>query len=214
VEEFSYGGIPFGGMSIGSVAPALMNFGSEEQKEKILPGILDGRITFALGYSEPNAGTDLASLQTRAVKDGDEWVVNGQKIWTTGAHNSTHIWLAARTDPDAPKHRGISLFIVPLDRPGITVRPIYTMAGLRTNEVFFEDVRVQRDEIVGEENRGWYTVANALDHERVTLAPLGGLVKEYDRIVKYMQEHRPDLLNSQQARVRMAELKVDMHILR
>jgi alkylation response protein AidB-like acyl-CoA dehydrogenase len=214
VQEFSFGGIPYGGLSVGSIAPALMNFGTEEQKQKYLPGIMDGKITFAIGYSEPNAGTDLASLETRADKDGDEWVINGQKIWTSQAQSSTHLWLAARTDPNAPKHRGISMFILPLSVPGITVRPLYTMSGLRTNEVFMEDVRIPADSIIGEENRGWYTVANALDHERVSLGPIGQLAKQYDRMVDHLEKKRPALLEDDATRLRLAELKVDLHVLR
>jgi alkylation response protein AidB-like acyl-CoA dehydrogenase len=214
VQEFSYWGIPYGGLSVGSVAPALMNFGTEEQKKKYLPGILDGEITFAIGYSEPNAGTDLASLQTRAIRDGDEYVVNGQKIWTSGAHQSTHLWLAARTDPEAPKHRGVSMFIVPLNTPGMTIRPLYTMAGVRTNEVFFEDVRIPADSLIGEENRGWYIVANALDFERVSLAPTGALARQWERIIEWLRDNRPDKLRDPQIRARLADLKVDLHILR
>lgn len=214
VQEFSYWGMPYGGLSVGSVAPALMNFGTEEQKKKYLPGILDGEITFALGYSEPNAGTDLASLQTRAVRDGDEYVVNGQKIWTSGAHVSSHVWLAARTDPEAPKHRGVSVFIVPLNMPGMTVRPLYTMAGVRTNEVFFEDVRIPAESLVGEENRGWYIVANALDFERVSLAPTGALARQWERIIEWMRAHQPEKLDDPAVRTRLAELKVELHVLR
>jgi len=214
VQEFSYYGIPYGGLSVGSVAPALMNFGTEDQKKKYLPGILDGEMTFAIGYSEPNAGTDLASMQTRAVRDGDEYVVNGQKIWTSGAHVSTHLWLAARTDPEAPKHRGVSMFIVPLDTPGMTVRPLYTMAGVRTNEVFFEDVRIPANSLVGEENRGWYIVANALDFERVSLAPTGALARQWERIIEWLRENRPDKLKDPAVRTRLAELKVELHTLR
>ena len=214
VQEFSYHGIPFGGLSVGSVAPALMNFGTEDQKKKYLPGILDGEMTFAIGYSEPNAGTDLASLQTRAVRDGDEYVVNGQKIWTSGAHVSTHVWLAARTDPDAPKHRGVSMFIVPLDTDGMTVRPLFTMAGVRTNEVFFEDVRIPADSLVGDENRGWYIVANALDFERISLAPTGALARQWERTIEWLGEHRPEKLQDSQTRSQLADLKVDLHLLR
>jgi alkylation response protein AidB-like acyl-CoA dehydrogenase len=214
VQEFSYAGIPYGGLSVGSMAPAIMNFGTEEQKKRYLPSILDGDMTFAIGYSEPNAGTDLASLQTRAVKDGDEWVINGQKIWTSGAHSSTHLWLAARTNPEAPKHRGISMFILPLDTKGLTVRPLYTMSGVRTNEVFFEDVRIPADSLVGEQDRGWYTVANALDFERVSLAPTGALAKQFDRTLDYFKRERPSQLADRATRQRLADVKVDLHILR
>lgn len=214
VQQFSYAGIPYGGLSVGSIAPALMNHGTDAQKKKYLPGILDGDITFAIGYSEPNAGTDLASLQTKAVKDGDEWVINGQKIWTSEAHVSTHLWLAARTDPSAEKHRGISMFIVSMDTPGMTVRPLYTMSGVRTNEVFFEDVRIPADALIGEQNKGWYTVANALDFERVSLAPTGQLARQFDRTLAYLKEERPEQIEDRATRQRLADLKIDLHVLR
>lgn len=214
VQEFSYWSIPYGGLSVGSIAPALMNSGTEEQKTKYLPGILDGNITFAIGYSEPNAGTDLASLQTRAVRDGDEWVINGQKIWTSQAQVATHLWLAARTDPEAPKHRGISMFILPLNTTGISIRPLYTMAGMRTNEVFFEEARIPADSLIGEENRGWYTVANALDFERVSLAPHGALARQWERIIEHMKAHSPTRLTDPAVRTRLADLKIELHMLR
>lgn len=214
VQAFSYYGIPFGGLSVGSIAPALMNFGTDEQKKKYLPGILDGEITFAIGYSEPNAGTDLASLQTRAVKDGDDWIINGQKIWTSQAQVATHLWLAARTDPDAPKHRGISMLIVPLNLQGISIRPLYTMSGVRTNEVFFENVRVPVDALIGEQNRGWYTVTNALDHERVSLGPIGQLARQFDQMMDYLKDHRLGQLRSEATRRSLAEMKLDLHVLR
>ena len=214
VQEFSYAGIPYGGLSVGSIAPALLNHGTDEQKQKFLPGILDGDITFAIGYSEPNAGTDLAALQTRAVKDGDEWVINGQKIWTSEAHVSTHLWLAARTDPTAAKHRGISMFILSMDTPGMTVRPLYTMSGVRTNEVFFEDVRIPADSLIGEQDKGWSTVANALDFERVSLAPTGQLARQFDRTLEYLKEERTEQIADKGTRQRLAELKIDLHVLR
>jgi 3-oxocholest-4-en-26-oyl-CoA dehydrogenase alpha subunit len=213
-EEMAYRGISMVDMSTGSVGPAIARFGSEEQKKKYLPDIWGGKMFFALGYSEPGAGTDLASLQTRAVRDGDVWVINGQKLWTSQAHAATHVWLAARTDTSAPKHRGISVFIVPLDAPGITVRPIITMSGMRTNETFYENVRVPADALIGDENRGWYIIANALDHERVALSPLGPLAATFDRLMSYLQERRPDLLKEPNVRLRLAELKLDLHVQR
>jgi 3-oxocholest-4-en-26-oyl-CoA dehydrogenase alpha subunit len=135
-EELHAHGVPYTLGTAGMIGPAIMKFGTEAQKTKYLPSIWSREIRCAFGYSEPNAGTDLASLKTSAVRDGDEWVINGQKLWTSGAHYSTHVWLAARTDPEAPKHAGISMFIVPLDAPGVTIRPVFTFAGWRTNEVF------------------------------------------------------------------------------
>jgi alkylation response protein AidB-like acyl-CoA dehydrogenase len=191
-----------------------MAFGTEEQKKEYLPGIWSGEIRFAIGYTEPNAGTDLASLQTRAVRDGDEWVINGQKIFTSEAHVSTHVWLAARTDPDAPKHKGISMFIVPIDAPGVTMTPMWTMSGLRTNQTFYDNVRVPGDALVGEENRGWYIVAHALNHERVGLAPTSGLGRSFDLLIEYLREKRPGLLRDQAVRLRLAEMKAELHMQR
>lgn len=228
-EEFAYTGLPAGDLSLGSVAPAIMNYGTDEQKAKFLPDIVSGKVTFAIGYSEPNAGTDLAALQLRAVKDGDEWVLNGQKIWTSAAHVATHVWLAARTDPDVPKHRGISMFILPLNTPGITVRPIFTMGspndppgpgefsddsmarGRTTNEVFYEDVRIPADALIGEVNRGWYITANALDYERVSIGPVGRPARVFDTFVRYLKDERPELLKDPQVRLRLAGMKVDLH---
>jgi alkylation response protein AidB-like acyl-CoA dehydrogenase len=212
IEELDRYGMPYGSLSVTSIAPSIMAFGSEEQKRTYLPAIWRGEVTFAIGYSEPNAGTDLASLETRAVRDGDEWVINGQKMWTSLAQVATHVWLAARTDPTAPKHRGISVFIVPLSAPGVSVRPLYGMSGLRTNETFYENVRVPASALVGEENRGWYIVAHALDHERVGLAPVSGLAHSFDLLVDYLRVCRPALLQDARVRGRLAELKVDLHM--
>jgi alkylation response protein AidB-like acyl-CoA dehydrogenase len=214
IEELDYAGMPYGSLSVTSIAPSIMAFGTDEQRQKYLPGIWSGEMSFAIGYSEPNAGTDLASLQTRAVRDGDEWVINGQKMWTSQAHVATHIWLAARTDPDAPKHRGVSVIIVPVDTPGVSVRPLIGMSGLRTNETFYEDVRVPAANLVGEENRGWYIVAHALDHERVGIAPNSGLAKSLDLMVDYVRVSRPDLLEDPTVRKRLAEIKVELHMQR
>ena len=213
-EELAYHGLPFDNMSITSIGATIMSFGSEEQKKEWLPKVQTGEITFALGYTEPNAGTDLASLQTRAVRDGDEWVINGQKIYTSSGHISSHIWLSARTDPDAPKHRGISMFVLPMDTPGITVRPLWTMGEMRTNETFWEDVRIPATALVGEENRGWYMASNALDLERVVIGPYSPLMSIYDDIVDYLKEKRPDLVDDPVTRTRMAESKMDVEISR
>ena len=190
VDELSYWHMPFGSLTTGSVAPTLMAFGTEQQKAEYLPKILTGEVDFALGYSEPNAGTDLANLQTRAVRDGDEWVINGQKVWNSGGHFATHEWLAVRTDTEAPKHRGISLLLVPLTSPGITVRPLWALGYNggwdRTNEVFFDNVRVPTSALVGEENRGWYIIQNALDLERVSTGPNGALRRELDILIEQL----------------------------
>jgi alkylation response protein AidB-like acyl-CoA dehydrogenase len=149
------------------IGPILILFGTEEQKRRFLPGIANGTDHWAQGYSEPGAGSDLASLQTRAVREGDEYVVNGQKIWTSRAERSKYIFTLVRTDPDAPKHRGISMLLIETGAPGLTIRPLYSLLDEhRLNEVFFEDVRVPAANLVGEENRGWYIGATLLDFER------------------------------------------------
>lgn len=214
VEEMEYWGMPYGSLSVTSIAPAIMAFGSEAQKSEHIPAIMDGRHQFAIGYTEPNAGTDLASLETRATRDGDEYVINGQKIYTSGAESATHVWLAARTDPDAPKHRGVSLFIVPMSSPGLSVRPLWTMAGVRTNETFYEDVRVPSSAIVGELNRGWYIVMHALDHERVGIGPSGSLARSFDALVEHLGAERPEVLRDPISRRRLAEMRVDLEMQR
>jgi hypothetical protein len=146
-----------------------------------------GEVTFALGYSEPSGGTDLASLKTRAVEEGDGYVINGQKVFTTRAESSSHIYLMARTDPDAPKHKGISIFLVPMDTPGITVRPLWTLPGGRTNEVFLEDVRVPKDAMLGEKNGGWNIGASALNLGRAGARRYCIYVSPFEDLLKYLQ---------------------------
>jgi alkylation response protein AidB-like acyl-CoA dehydrogenase len=208
VEEMEYWGMPYGNLTFTSIAPSIAAFGTDEQKRRWLPGIFRGEFVFAIGYSEPNAGTDLASLRTRAERDGDEWVINGQKIWTSLADVSTHLWLAVRTDPDVPKHRGISLIVVPTDTPGVTIRPLYAMYGGHTCETFYDDVRVSADNLVGPENGGWSIVMHALNHERVALAATGALARIYDGLVEHLRERRPEKLADPVVRRRLAELKL------
>jgi alkylation response protein AidB-like acyl-CoA dehydrogenase len=156
-----------GGMGVMMLGPTLLAHGTEEQKQEHIPRILSGEARWAQGYSEPGAGSDLASLQTRAVRDGDEFIINGQKIWSTAAQFANWIFMLARTDPDAPKHRGITYFLVDRQTPGVEIRPLTTMANQQTfNEMFFEDVRVPVKNVVGEINRGWYVGATTLDFER------------------------------------------------
>jgi len=175
VEEMEAAGAPAMRLTITSVAPTILRAGSEEQKAKWLPPMLRGELEFAVAYSESEAGTDLAALKTRAVLDGDEWVIDGQKMWNTGAHTATHNWVAVRTEPEAPKHKGISMMIVPMDRPGITVQPLWTWSGIRTNAVFFDAVRVPRDHLVGERGMGFYYAMMALDFERIMIGSVGML---------------------------------------
>ncbi len=191
-EALNYVGAPGATVGVQQVGPTLMTYGSEEQQAAFLPRIARGEIDFALGYTEPDAGTDLASLQLRAVRDGDDYVLNGIKRFTSAAHRAEYVWLAARTDPSAPKHRGISMFLVDLETPGITVKPIWTMSGIRTNEVYWEDVRVPADALVGEENRGWYYAAHALDFERVSIFTVSGVRAVFDALMRWAREEGPD----------------------
>ena len=212
-EELWYLGIPQDHLSVGSVGRTIMRFGTEEQKRDWLPEIVAGDMTFALGYTEPNAGTDLASLQTRATRDGDEWVINGQKIYG-GFGGATHGWLAARTDPDAPKHQGISVFIFPTNVPGITVRPMGTMGRIITSETFFDNVRLPADALFGELNRGWYYMTNALDLERVMIEPQSLYQRRVDALVEHIEEQRPELKDDPVVQIRLAEATVDSEVSR
>jgi alkylation response protein AidB-like acyl-CoA dehydrogenase len=174
-DEAQRAGAPVPFVTLNTVGPTLMRFGTEEQKARFLPGILGGEIHFAIGYTEPEAGTDLASLRTRAVRDGDEYVVNGSKVFTSGAQDADYIWLAVRTDPDAPKHKGISILLVPTTSPGFKVSPIVTVGGVRTNATYYDDLRVPAANLVGRENEGWRMITTQLNHERVGLAAMGGM---------------------------------------
>ena len=192
VEEMEAAGAPAMRLTITSVAPTILRAGTEEQKAKWLPPILRGDLEFAVAYSESEAGTDLAALKTRAVLDGDEWVISGQKMWNTGAHTATHNWVAVRTEPDAPKHKGISMVIVPMDRPGITVQPLWTWSGIRTNAVFFDQVRVPRANLIGERGMGFYYAMMALDFERIMIGSVGMLRRFLRELVAFVRRARRD----------------------
>ena len=172
-DESMRAGAPVPMLTINTVGPTIMRFGTDEQKSFFLPKILKGEVHFCIGYSEPGAGTDLAALTTRAERDGDEYVINGQKMWTSLASGADYCWLAVRTDPNVKKHKGISLFIVPMDSPGIKSLPIHVMGESDINQVFYEDVRIPASARVGEENEGWKLITNQLNHERVTLCSSG-----------------------------------------
>ena len=193
-EELSYAGAPDAGrvFNVGMIGPTLIVHGTDAQKREHLPKITSGEVVWCQGYSEPGAGSDLASLQTRAVRDGDDYVVNGQKIWTTGAHHADWCFLLVRTDPEAPKHKGISFLLVDMKTPGINVRPIVNMAGYHEfNEVFFEDVRVPVANRVGEENNGWYVAMTLLDFERSTVASIAANQRTLELLAGYVRKHRP-----------------------
>jgi len=172
-DESMRSGAPVPMLTINTVGPTIMNFGTQEQKEFFLPKILAGEIAFCIGYTEPNSGTDLASLSTRAVRDGDEYVINGAKIFTSLAGDADYVWLATRTDPNVPKHKGISMFVIPMDTPGIRVVPMKLLGDHNINYTFYEDVRVPAGCLVGGENQGWTLITNQLNHERVTLCSPG-----------------------------------------
>lgn len=199
-DESMRAGAPVPMLTINSVAPTIMQFGTEEQKQFYLPRILRGEIHFAIGYTEPNAGTDLASLQCRAVRDGDHWVINGQKIFTSLATDADYIWLAVRTDPwpdpndpGKSKHKGISIIIVPTDTPGFRCVPIKNMGELNTNYTFYDDVRVPLGNLVGKVNGGWKLITNQLNYERVTLCSSGMIEGIYEDVLAWARTtHLPD----------------------
>jgi alkylation response protein AidB-like acyl-CoA dehydrogenase len=192
-EECAEAGVPanVGGFGVMMIGPTIIEHGTEEQKQEHLSRILKGEVLWCQGYSEPGAGSDLASLQTRAVRDGDDYVINGQKIWTTGAQYSDWMYMLARTDPDAPKHRGITYLLVDMKSPGVTVRPLTTLAGTQTfNEVFFEDVRVPVKNRIGEENRGWYVGTTTLDFERSSIGSAVGVRKQLESLMRKAKENK------------------------
>ena len=176
-------------ITIGMVGPTLIGLGTDEQKAEHLPRILSGQVTWCMGYSEPGAGSDLAGLQTRAVKDGDDYVINGQKIWTSGAHHANYMVILTRTDPDAPKHKGITYFIVDMHAPGLSVRPLINMTGSHEfNEVFFDDVRVPARNILGEVNRGWYGAVTTLDNERSSIGAAVGQRQVLEELLRHARD--------------------------
>jgi alkylation response protein AidB-like acyl-CoA dehydrogenase len=183
VNEAHRADVPLPAVTLQTVGPVLQQFGTDLQKKKFLPSILAGELHFAIGYSEPEAGTDLASLRTSAVRHGDEYIVNGQKMWTTGGHDADYIWLACRTDPEAVKHKGISILIVDTKDPGFSWTPVILSDGAHhTNATYYNDVRVPADMLVGEENAGWRLITTQLNNERVMLGPAGRTAGIYDRL--------------------------------
>jgi alkylation response protein AidB-like acyl-CoA dehydrogenase len=211
-EVMSYHNAP-GAFSMGVawVGPAIMLYGTDEQKRTYVPRIASGEDVWCTLYSEPGAGSDLAALQTRAVLDGDDFVVNGQKIWTSNAHRSQWGWLAARTDPEAPKHKGISTFVVDMRTPGIAIRPLINMAGMPGfSEVFFDNVRIPKENLVGELNRGWYQVAVALDFERSGIQTYAGVRRILERLVDFARSASPKAARNPQVRLRLADRAVEL----
>jgi alkylation response protein AidB-like acyl-CoA dehydrogenase len=180
---------PFPFVTLSTVGPMIINHGTEQQKKFFLSGILAGEINCAIGYTEPEAGTDLASLRTRAVLDGDEWLINGNKIYTSGADQADYIWLACRTDLDAPKHKGISIIMVPTSTPGFSCTPIVTVGGVATTASYYADVRVPKDALIGELHGGWRRITGQLNHERVGLAAVSALAfRLWDEVAAWVVE--------------------------
>ncbi|MCY3918271.1 MAG: acyl-CoA dehydrogenase family protein [Chloroflexi bacterium] len=209
----AYHRAPGGNMGVMWVGPALLLYGTEAQKAQHVRAIADAEAWWCTLYSEPGAGSDLAAMQTRAVADGDDYLINGQKIWTSGAQSADWGWLAARTDPDAPKHKGLTMFMVDMRSPGVTVRPLVNMAGGHSfNEVFFEDVRVPKTNVVGEVNRGWYHMAVALDFER---SGIGGfargrrIVEEY---AGYARDHPQTIRRRPSLRYDLADRAIEVQV--
>ncbi|MEC4764026.1 acyl-CoA dehydrogenase family protein [Mycobacterium sherrisii] len=192
MSEFEYWGVPGPDLTVTSVAPMIMRHGTEQNKMEWLPLIARGEMICAVGYSEPDAGTDLANLRTRATRDGDHWVINGSKIWNSTAQRATHEWLCVRTDPGSERHRGISVIIVPVDAAGVQIRPLYAWSGYRTKEVRFDDVRVPVGNLVGEVNRGWKYITGALDLERGALTNAGDLRRAVDDLRELARQPRRD----------------------
>ena len=197
--------------SIYIIGPSLMAFGSEEQKRTFLPKIARGEIEFCLGYSEPQAGSDLSAVETRAVSQGDEYVITGQKAFTTHAERTEYCWMIARTNTEVPRHRGLSLFVLPMDTAGITVRPIVTVSGWKHYEVFFDDVRVPKTALVGQEDRGWYHLMTALDFERSGFLYYGEAQRLMDDLMAFCRStrrHGKPLTQDPLVRQRLAEFQI------
>ena len=191
-DEIQTAGFPLPFLTLNTVGPTLRHYGTDDQKAYFLPRILAGELFIAIGYSEPGAGTDLASLQTTAVRDGNEWVINGQKLWTSLAGFSDYIWLAARTDPGKSKHRGLSMFMVPTTAAGYSRQAIRTVGGVTTNATFYDGVRVPADALIGGENNGWALITGQLNHERISLMSIGPIRRNLREITEWAKETRID----------------------
>jgi len=186
-------GVPIPYLTLNTVGPTIMRYGTDEQKAYFLPRILAGDLHFSIGYSEPGSGTDLASLKTKAVREGDEWVINGQKMWTSLIQYADWIWLACRTDPDLPRHKGLSMILVPTDAEGFSYTPVHTVAGVSTSATYYQDVRVPASNLVGELNGGWALITNQLNHERVSLTSSAPLTMSLKLVREWAQQTKsPD----------------------
>ena len=219
VEEVMRSGYPFPFLTTESVGPMLAEHGNDWHRKEIIPRILAGEIVIAIGYSEPGAGTDLAALKTSAVRDGDDWVINGQKMWTSLAHISDYVWLAARTDPDAPKkHKGISMFLIPTSAPGFSLTPVLTLGGVRTNATYYDNVRATDQNLVGELNGGWKLITSQLNRERLSLVNYGPYAVLWNTILRWSQDAElPDgrrVIDQPWVRMNLARLRVGLEALK
>ena len=216
-ETLSRYGAPQPGKGVGIVGKTIIRRGTERMKREFLPRIIRGEIEFAIGYSEPGAGSDAANMKLKAERVEGGWRLNGQKVWTTSAHFADWYWVGARTDPDAPKHRGISLFLIPMQHPALTIRPTWTIGDERTNEVFFDNVFVPDGQVVGEVNRGWEYICEALDLERFAMMPVGPLERKVEALCAWVRgatrDGRP-LREDRAVRARIARIVTELEVSR
>jgi alkylation response protein AidB-like acyl-CoA dehydrogenase len=217
-DEAAIANVPVPFLTINSVAPTIMAFGTEEQKKFFLPKIAAGELHFSIGYSEPGAGTDLAALRTTAVRDGDDYVINGQKMWTSLIAYADYVWLAVRTNPEAKKHRGISMLIVPTTAEGFSWTPVHTMAGIDTSATYYQDVRVPTTSLVGEENGGWKLITNQLNHERVALVSAQPIFLALNGVREWAQNtknvHGNRLIDSEWVQLNLARVHAKAEVLK
>jgi alkylation response protein AidB-like acyl-CoA dehydrogenase len=215
MDELYYARAPRLEYASHNIAPIIIRYGTEANKQRWLPPISRGEVTFALGYSEPDAGTDLANLTTAAARHGDSWVINGTKTWNSAAHTATHEWMLVRTHPELPRHRGLSVIIVPIATPGLEVHPLHTWGDVRTNQIYMTDVRVPLDHLIGAENDGWQLVVGALDLERAAIGTTGELRRNFDDLLAWVRVTRLDgclLAEVPEVRRLLAELESELEM--
>ncbi|WP_034269078.1 acyl-CoA dehydrogenase family protein [Haloechinothrix halophila] len=217
-DEAAVAGVPVPFLTINTIGPTIMRYGTDEQKSFYLPRIARGELHFSIGYSEPEAGTDLASLRTKAVRDGDHYVVNGQKMWTSLIEYADYVWLAARTDPDATKHKGLSILIVPTDADGFSWTKVHTVAGPGTSATYYSDVRLPTSALVGEEHKGWPLITNQLNHERVALTSAAPLRESLRQVREWAQRAKqPDgsrVIDAEWVRTHLARVHANTEYLK
>lgn len=217
-DESMRAGAPVPMLTVNTVGPTLYKHGSQEQKDHFLPRILKGDVHFCIGYTEPNAGTDLAALQTRAVADGDDFIINGQKVFTSLASDADYIWLATRTDPDVSKHAGLTMFLVDMKTPGITAEPMDLLSSHNICTTFFDNVRVPKSALVGELNKGWKLITGQLNHERVTICSPGMLESVYDEVLEWSRETKLTdgrrVIDQEWAQINLARVHAGLEFLR